>query len=113
MMNRKGFTLVELLAVIVVLVSIALIAVSSISASLERRDEKECEEQKELAKNAAKIFFALNDCTVNASGDSCDVDISILKQEGYFNEKSKTDRLKDDSRVSMTTDGYNYVGECK
>ena len=112
-MNRKGFTLVELLAVIVILAGISLIVMSSISASLERRDEKECEEQKELAKNAAKIYFSLNDCTVSASEDYCDVDISVLKSGNYFNEKSKTDRLKDDSRVSMTTDGYNYVGDCK
>lgn len=112
-MNKKGFTLVELLAVIVILASISLIVMSSISASLERRDEKECEEQKELAKNAAKIFFSINNCTVSTNGDSCDVDISVLKSDNYFNEKSKTDRLKDDSHVSMTINGYNYVGECK
>ncbi len=112
-MNRKGFTLVELLAVIVILSGISLIVMSSISASLERRDEKECEEQKELAKNAAKIFFSVNDCKVKLSGDSCDVNISVLKENGYFNEKSKTNRLKDDSRISMTIDGYNYVGDCK
>lgn len=112
-MNNKGFTLVELLAVIVILASISLIVMSSISASLEKRDEKECEEQIELAKNAAKIYFSLNNCTISVSGDSCDVNISILKNGHYFNEKSKIDRLDNDSHVSMTINGYNYVGECK
>ena len=118
-MNNKGFTLVELLAVIVILSSISLIVMSSISASLERRDVKECEEQIELAKNAAKIYFSINDCMISTSGDSCDVDISVLKSGNYFNEKSKTDRLKDDYHISMTMDGYKYkdrngnVAECK
>ena len=73
-MNNKGFTLIELLAVIVILSMITLVVIGSVSNSLIKREGKECEEQKELAKNAAKIFFALNDCTVSVSGDSCDVD---------------------------------------
>ena len=85
MLNKKGFTLVELLAVIVILASVSLIVVSSITSSLTRRDDKECEEQKELAKNAAKIYFSLNQCTVKTTGDSCDVDVRILKEQKYFN----------------------------
>ena len=42
-MDNKGFTLVELLAVMVILISISLIAVAGITSSLERRDEKERE----------------------------------------------------------------------
>ena len=57
--NNKGFTLVELLAVIVMLISISLVVVGGISASLERRDEKKCMEQQELAIGAAKIYFSM------------------------------------------------------
>ena len=106
MMNRKGFTLVELLAVIVILSGMSLIVVLSISSSLERRDEKECNEQKELAINAAKIYFSLN-------GSATSVNIGTLKSGGYFNEKSKTDRLNDNSTISIGTDKYVYNGECK
>ena len=106
LMNRKGFTLIELLAVIVILASISLIVVSSISATLERRDEKECEEQIELAINAAKIYFSLND-------DISSVNVVTLKSENYFNENSKTDKLNDDSVITMTTSGYVYTGDCE
>ena len=41
MKNNKGFTLVELLAVIIVLATISLVAVTSVSTSLYDRDEKE------------------------------------------------------------------------
>ena len=42
-MNNKGFTLIELLAVFIILLGIALIAVGGISSSLEKREERECE----------------------------------------------------------------------
>ena len=103
-MNNKGFTLVELLAVILILTGITLVAVSGISASLNRRDTKECEEQKELAKNAAKIYFSLN----NVSS----VTVGTLKSGGYFNEASKTNRLKDNSSVSIVSNEYVYNGVC-
>ena len=56
--NNKGFTLVELLAVMVILISISLVAVVTITSSLERREDKECTEQQELAIGAAKIYFS-------------------------------------------------------
>ena len=103
--NNKGFTLIELLAVIVILMSISLIVVASVSESLERRDEKECEEQKQLAINAAKVYFSLNGGT--------SVKVSTLKSGNYFNEKSKVDKLNDDSTITIGTDKYNYNGVCK
>ena len=88
-MNRKGFTLVELLAVIVILSSVSLVAVASISTTLNRRDKKEFNEQKQLARNAAKIYFSLN------SNKTC-VKISTLKDGDYFNDINKTSKLGKD-----------------
>lgn len=109
-MNNKGFTLIELLAVIVILASMSLIVVASINSSLERRDIKECEEQIELAKNAAKIYFSLSKCS-----NGCEVTIAELKHEEYFSENSKTSKLKDEDKVEFTSDGYEFVGtgDCK
>lgn len=102
--NNKGFTLVELLAVLVILLAISLVAVGGISASLERRNIKECEEQKELAIGAAKIYFSLNDIN--------NVSILILKSEKYFSDDSKVDRLNDNDTISfdVTSNKYEYVG---
>ena len=102
-MNKKGFTLIELLTVIVILSSVALIVVAGISASLEKRDEKECEEQIELAKNAAKIYFSLNDGITS-------VTVQVLNNDGYFTEASKTDRLKNADTVSIDGNRYVFTG---
>ena len=101
-MNNKGFTLVELLAVIVILVSISLVVVGGISASLERRDIKECEEQQELAIGAAKIYFSLNEKT--------SVTINTLKLGGYFKDNKKLDRLKNTDTISLSDNKYVYSG---
>ncbi len=99
-MNKKGFTLIELLAVIVILSSLSLVVVASVSSSLGRRDEKECEEQIALAKNAAKIYFSLNGGT--------SVTVKKLKDNDYFTQGSKTDKLKDSANIVLKNNEYVY-----
>ena len=98
-MNNKGFTLIELLAVMVILIAISLVSVGGISASLERRDEKESIEQQELAIGAAKIYFSLNDVTC--------VTINQLMNSGYFSSENKIDRL--DRNYTIRLSGNEYV----
>lgn len=101
-MNNKGFTLIELLAVIVILVGISLTAVMGISASLEKRDEKECREQIEIAKNSAKIYFSLNNTNK--------VSIGTLKNNDYF-DGNKVSKLKDEDTIIISDGGYTFNGK--
>lgn len=101
-MNNKGFTLVELLAVLVILATISLVAVGGISFSLEKRDIRECEEQKELAIGAAKIYFSLN----NVSS----VTVGVLRINNYISSDKKVDRLKDTDVISIGSTSYIYTG---
>lgn len=101
-MNNKGFTLIELLAVIVILVGISLTAVMGISASLEKRDEKECHEQIEFAINSAKIYFSLNNTDV--------VSIDTLKNNDYFDE-NKVSKLKNSDEIRISDSGYTFNGK--
>ena len=55
--NKKGFTLVELLAVVVILLAISVIAVSSISAAIERNKEKQNDSKKELIVSYGKLYY--------------------------------------------------------
>ena len=104
-MNNKGFTLVELLAVIVILLSVSLVSVYGISSSLNKRDIKECNEEIELAKNAAKIYFSLDGLYESK------VTIEELKAKNYL--KEKTDKLKDTDEISIVNDSITYSGtEC-
>ena len=101
-MNRKGFTLIELLAVIVILSGISLIVIGSVSTSLINRDKKECEEQKELAKNAAKLYFSLD-----KTGDQ-EVTVGELKTKGLLDSK-KSKMLNEAWKIKITSEGYTFT----
>lgn len=55
--NNGGFTLIELLAVVVILLAISVIAISSISASIERTKVKENDAKKEVIVRNAKLYY--------------------------------------------------------
>ena len=103
--DNKGFTLVELIAVMVILVSIALVAVGGITSSLEKREIKECKEQKELAISAAKIYFSLNDATSVSIGELNSSDSSKVD---YFKNDNKIDKLSSDDEIILKNGKYVY-----
>lgn len=74
-LNRKGFTLVELLAVVVILLAISVIAVSSISASIERNKVKQNDAKKEVIISYAKLYY---DEHKNSETDGC-INLSDLE----------------------------------
>lgn len=100
--NNMGFTLVELLSVMVILISISLVVVVSVTSSLDRRGVKECEEQQELAVGVAKIYFSLE--------DKSSVKISELKAGGYFKDNKKVDKLNDEDKITISNNEYLYNG---
>ncbi len=77
--NEKGFTLVELLAVIVILALIALITVPIINGTINSSKERLEKEQYERVEQAVKTYTAKN-----VSDDCACVSIDDLKQDGYL-----------------------------
>lgn len=55
-LNKKGFTLIELLAAVVILLAISVIAISSISAAIERNKEKQNDAKIEVIISYAKLY---------------------------------------------------------
>ena len=107
MKNNKGFTLVELLAVIVILLGLAGITLFGITSVLEKRGDDETREQKELACGAAKVYFSLNE-------NKTTVTVTELKSDGYFASTSNTDKI---NNLSLTINQNKVIKigneECK
>jgi len=77
--NEKGLTLVELLAVIVILGIIAAIAIPSIGGIIENSRIKAAKADALNAISAANLYFAEND-------EETEVKLSLLAAEGYMKD---------------------------
>lgn len=101
-LNNKGFTLVELLAVLVILIAIMSIAIPSISSSLERSKVKQNEARIKNIKSAAELYVTDNKNTIYNklnSQDSCYIDLNTLTTNGYLS----SDEIQD-------ADGNDFTG---
>ena len=88
-LNNKGFTLVELLAVLVILVAIMSIAIPSISSSLERSKAKQEESRAKLLESAAELY--VTDHRNSITNSSCVITLETLLNENYIDEDDATD----------------------
>ena len=99
-MNNKGFTLVELLAVLVILSAIMWIAIPSISSSMERAKKKQNDVHQKVLIAAAEMYVADHRYAImKQNGDSCFIDVSSLLEGNYISGDSAVD-----------TDGNNING---
>ena len=114
--SRKGFTLIELLAVVVILLAISVVAISSISAAIERNKAKQNETKKEIIISYAKLYYEShkNSLTkVYPSGIGC---ISLDDLELSDSEKvdADGDNFEDYLKYTNTSNGleFEFVSIC-
>lgn len=104
MKKNKGFTLVELLAVIVILLSISIIAVPNIKASMNKRYMKDIQDDKDTMLRYLEIYRSSNQ-----NFDSC------LKNGGYIILRAlaekKNIKLKNASKFGPSTESGAYTYE--
>lgn len=83
-LNNKGFTLVELLAVVVILVIIMLVAIPNISSSIERRKIKNETKMKEVIIDASELYVDKKTNLNWCYNKKCIMSVSDLVNDGYL-----------------------------
>lgn len=86
-LNNKGFTLVEIIAVLIILVAIMGIAIPAITSSVERSKEKQNNTKMKMLESFAKLYVSDNKNDIyNKLGDenSCYIRLSTLRDFGYL-----------------------------
>lgn len=112
---KKGFTLAELIGVIVVLALISLITVPVVSKILKQNRKTLCETQMNNIIAAAKTWGADNILTLS---DNTEVTLETLINSGYINGdienpvlKEKIDPDNEENKVIITKNGNKYTYE--
>lgn len=107
--NNRGFTLVELLVVIVILIAIVSLAIPSITSSMERSKDKINVGKLEVLGSAGELYLSSkNRSKLNDYYEGiCCVKISTLKDNDYVSD----DDLKDANNDSLNPYGTEQI--CK
>lgn len=100
-MKNKGFTLVELLAVIILLSIIALIAVPKVLEQKEKKEKEISEATKKVLYADAETYLKENNEDDITPGQSFCIGVETLINEGYISMDA--DDLKDET-VKLTID---------
>ncbi len=105
---NKAFTLIELMAVIIILAIIASIAFPFVQDSINDSKVNTCKEQKRTIEYAAKRWGADN--ATNLNGNNTQISITDLKKQGYLTsnqELTNPTGHEMPSIVSITYDSEN------
>ena len=122
LMNKKGFTLVELLAVIVILSILAIVTTTIIFKVVSDSRKKIYDANIERILEASEKWAAENIDTIGTTVPYC-LDVSRLETEGYITKDSLKDPRNKTSKkiegyVKISYDNtykqheYKYVEEC-
>lgn len=111
-MKQKGFTLVELLAIVILLGIVFALVYPNIIAQIEKNDKKINEYTLELIYNAANTYIKKNN--IIEVGKTYCVEVSKLDSENLI--PVDIDDYKDKSiivRVGKNKKTYNFVDDCQ
>lgn len=122
---KKGFTLVELLGVIVILGLIAMIAIPTINSSLNSSRDKAYDEQVRTIEDTARTYMSKNSLKLpsQTEGSMCCLSVSTIQQAGLLtaddikNPKYKKDSTEEEEKyenfngtviITFTNNKYKY-----
>ena len=110
--KNLGFTMIEMLATILILLVIIIIATPSIRRMLNRTNELSKEYIENIVIDAAKEYTLVNNKATTDSLKSVD-DTSVIGLEVLLNvgliEQTDIDKLDEDARVLLTLKADNYI----
>lgn len=109
--NNRGFTLVELLVVIVILIAIVSLAIPSITSSMERSKDKINSGKLEVLGSAGELYISSKNrgkLSDYYKGD-CYVTLSELKDGGYISDEEMEDANGEVFGEHVYRDKYNDV----
>lgn len=111
-MNTKGFTLVELLAVIIILALLTLLASTSVTKLVKDSKEELSSTQIELIKSAAEMWGAENIDKLPSSGQCTYITLGDLKEYGFLDssivDATNNQEISNDLKIKIVGTKSEY-----
>ena len=115
--NKKGFTLIEMLAVILLIGVISLILIPSVVVIINKNKQKTCISTKESIISATKMYVAENKYTKISCGEN-NISVTDLKDYGNISDKELDNKFTNTNvKVTYNCDSkkftYTYNVNCE
>ena len=111
-LNKKGFTLTELLAIIVILAVIMIIAAPNMTRQISKKETMDKNILNEKIENAAKVYVAKYYANEVISGSgTITFTLNDLQQDGLINLTKNSNcqaDLNDSITITVSSMSYNY-----
>ena len=111
-MNKKGFTLVELLAVVVILALLALLTSTAVTKLVKDAKDDLSETQMQLIKSAADAWVADNLTKLPSAGECSYLTLEDLKKYGLIDstvlDPKNSQEIPNDLKIKISTSTSEY-----
>ncbi len=112
---KRAFTLIELLASIVIISLLALFTISTVSSQFKRKKDELYIQQLKTIKMAAEMYGSENKSKIKKYSSCVTLTLVFLKQYGYIDQNIKNplnSELLDDNKIFVNItkkeNGYTY-----
>lgn len=118
-MNKKGFTLIEVIMVIAIIAILSIILAPNVMSLIKKNNEKSCEKMIGNIESAAKMYVNQNkyELGFDCSGTAKEIKLKTLVDTGYLagdiTNPINKEEISLDNTVSVTYDckvkGFKYT----
>ena len=107
-MNNKGFTLTELLAIVVIIVLISIVAVPSMTKQIKKEEEQMQSILNNKIENAAKLYAVKYHSSDLIKGNPISISLDDLEKDGLINLQNKCSGARETYKIKIDIDGIGY-----
>ena len=108
---KKGFTLVEVIAVILLIGLLVVFAIPAVVNQVGKKSEEVDQVTEEIIYSAAELYMNHKNIVISGSETYCEITLQKLINEGYLDKSSATyasgNEIPTNRIIKVTKDAYN------